>query len=390
MYQGKYIISQILEFVSKFQFQQCVEKYAGNKGIRAFTCWQQFLCLVFGQLTQRNSLRSIVICLNAQKSRLYHLGFNSGFNLTTLTRANENRDWRIYHDLAQILIREARRLYQDDSNFELNIENKVYAIDSSTIDLCLKIFHWANFRKKKGAIKLHTSLDIRTNIPNFIEITDGKVHDVNILDRIEFEAGAFYVMDRAYLDYGRLYSIHLAYAFFIVRAKVNTKWRRIYSQPVDKQSGVKCDQIIVFTGYYAYKDYPEKLRRIKYYDTEQKKYYVFLTNNFTLESKQIADLYKYRWKIEIFFKWIKQHLEIKSFWGHSRNAVHTQIWISIATYVLVAILKKKLGLSQSLYEILQILSTDPFSKTPLNQLFCKDDLQFSQGHSVKQLKLWDN
>jgi transposase len=304
-----------------------------------------------------------------------------------LAESSERRDWRIYHDLAQILIREARILYRNDNDFELEIENTIYALDSSTIDLCLNIFRWAPFRRCKGAIKLHTLLDVKTNIPTFIEITDGKVHDVNILDQIEFEAGAFYVMDRGYLDFMRLYKIHLASAFFVTRAKTNTKWQRIYSHRANRQSGVICDQTIRLTGFYAEQDYPEKLRRIKYFDAEEERYYVFLTNNFTLEAKQIAELYRHRWRIEIFFKWIKQHLEIKSFWGYSRNAVQTQIWIAVSTYVLIAILKKKLGIQNSLYDVLQILSTSPFEKTPLRQLFYENQVQSNQRNSTKQLKL---
>lgn len=387
MYQGKYVFSQVIEFLPHHHFYTCVEKYQGNKRVREFTCWQQFLCMSFGQLTHRESLSDTVVCLNAHESRLYHLGFGSKIAKTTLARVNENRDWRIYHDLAQILIQEARKLYLDDSSFNLDLDSTVYALDSSTIDLCLNIFQWAKFRKKKGAIKLHTLLDLRGNIPTFIEITDGKVNDVNILDLIEFEAGAFYVMDRGYLDYERLYKIQLSAAFFVTRAKKNMSFKRLYSRKVDKQSGVRCDQIIRFTGFYAHKDYPAKLRRIKYYDEEFKKHYVFLTNNFTIEAKMIANLYKHRWQIETFFKWIKQHLKIKSFWGTSRNAVHTQIWITVCAYVLVAIVRKRLEIKRSLYEILQILSTSPFDKISLNELFSSNQLQSYDGNSTKQLKL---
>jgi hypothetical protein len=389
MHQGKYIFSQVIEFLPHHQFHSCVNKYQGNKGVRGFSCWQQFLCMSFGQLTHRESLRDVVICLNAQESRLYHLGFGSKVSKSTLASSNENRNWRIYRDLAQILIREARKLYLNNEEFDLSVDNTIYALDSTTIDLCLNIFKWAKFRKKKGAIKLHTLLDLRGNIPTFIEITNGKVNDMNILDLIEFEVGAFYIMDRGYLDYGRLYKIYLSSAFFVIRAKKNLQFERIYSRKVDKQSEVKCDQIIRFTGFYAHKNYPDKLRRIKYYDKESKKYYVFLTNNFILEAKVIADLYKHRWQIEIFFKWIKQHLKIKSFWGESRNAVCVQIWIAVCTYVLVAILKKKLMTKRSLNEILQILSISPFDKTPLNELLDSSQIQSISSKSPKQLKLLD-
>lgn len=387
MHEGKFVFSQITELISRFKFQECVEKYAGNKGVRGFTCWQQFLCLSFGQLTQRSSLRNIVTCLNSVESRLYHLGFQGRVSRSTLAESSERRDWRIYHDLAQILIREARELYRNDNDFDLEIDGSIYALDSSTIDLCLNIFRWAPFREHKAAIKLHTLLDVKTNIPTFIEITDGKVHDVNILDQLEFEPGAFYIMDRGYLDFTRLYKIHVTSAFFVTRAKTNTKWQRIYSHQVEQQAGVMCDQTIRLTGSYANQDYPEKLRRVKYFDAEEDRYYVFLTNNFTLEAKQITELYRHRWRIEIFFKWVKQHLEIKSFWGRSQNAVQTQVWIAICTYVLVAILKKKLRIPDSLYDILQILSTAPFEKTPLKQLFDANQVQSNQLDSMKQLKL---
>ena len=372
MYEGKYVFAQLIEFISQYQFNVCVNRYKGNNRVRSFKCWDQFLAMSFGQVTFRESIRSIITCLNAQRNKLYHLGFHSNIPRKTLLDANEKRDWRIYRDFAQLLIEQARELYVGDSEFCSNLNATVYALDASTIDLCLSVFKWAKFRKTKAAIKLHTLIDLQGNIPTFIHITDGKCHDVNVLDILEFEAGAYYIMDRGYLDYKRLYKIHESLSFFIIRAKKNTKWKRVYSNKVDKSIGIRCDQIIRLIGYYTPKDYPEKLRRIKYYDSEQKKYYVFLTNNFKLEAKMMADLYKQRWQIELFFKWIKQHLKIKVFWGESSNAVKTQIWIAICTYVLVAIMKKKLKLEQSLYEILQILSVSAFDKTQLKSLFKED------------------
>jgi transposase len=315
------------------------------------------------------------------------MGFSAEIARKTLADANEKRDWRIYRDLAQIFIEEARRLYVNDKEFSFEIENTIYALDSTTIDLCLNVFKWAKFRKKKGAVKMHTLLDLRGEIPTFIEITDGKVHDVKILSLIEFEAGAFYIMDKAYTDFEKLYEIQESSAFFIIRAKKNICFKRMYSNKVDKDSGIRCDQIIRFTGPKTSKLYPDKLRRIKYYYAEKKKYYVFLTNNFTIDAKLVADLYRYRWKIEIFFKWIKQHLRIKIFWGESKNAVKTQLWIAVCVYVLVAIIKKKLKIKQSLYEILQILSVSPFDKNPLDKLFSENYLQNFDCAPPEQAKL---
>lgn len=375
MYQGKYVFAQLIEFIPIYKFNVCVNKYKGNNRVRDFTCWDQLLAMMFGQITFRESLRSIVVCLNAQKDKLYHLGFRKNVMKTTLLRANEKRNWKIYQNFAQVLIKEARELYVGDNEFISEIDGTVYALDASTIDLCLNVFKWAKFRKKKGAIKLHTVIDLQGNIPTFIHITDGKVHDVNVLDIMEIEAKAYYIVDKGYLDFERLYKIHKASAFFIIRAKRNTQWKRVYSNKVDQSTGIRCDQTIKLTGLKPSKKYPEKLRRIKYYDENQKKYYVFLTNNFELEAKMIADLYKQRWQIELFFKWIKQHLKVKVFWGESENAVKTQVWIAICTYVLVAIMKKKLQLKQSLYEILQILSVSAFDKTQLISLFTDDELQ---------------
>ena len=385
MYIEKYIFTQIMWFCPKYEFDKCVKKYNGNYRYRTLTCWEQFLAMSFGQITFRDSFRSIITCLHSQKQKLYHLWFKSLVARKTLLDANEKRDWRIYQDFAHILIAQARKLYFNDNEFSLDLKNTVYALDASTIDLCLNVFKWAKFKKTKGAVKLHTLIDLQGNIPTFIHISDGTVHDVNVLDILDFEPGAFYIMDKGYLDFKRLYDIHKASAFFLIRAKYNTRWKRLYSRPVDKSTGVICDQVIQLTGVNSSKAYPEKLRRIKYYDKENKQYYVFLTNNFLLDAKLIADLYKARWQVELFFKWIKQHLKIKVFWGESSNAVKTQIWIAICTYLLVAIMKKKLKLKQSLYEILQILSVSAFNKIPLQSMFMEDELQKIQGDNQQSL-----
>ncbi|HSN23960.1 MAG TPA: IS4 family transposase, partial [Methylomicrobium sp.] len=319
------------------------------------------------QLTYRESLRDIEACLRVAKPKLYHMGIRSNVSRNTLAHANENRDWRIYADFAQVLIKIARELYANE-DFGLELKNAVYAFDSTTIDLCLSVFPWAKFRKTKAAVKLHTLLDIRGNIPVVISITNGKMHDVNALDDLVFEPGAIYIFDKAYIDFARLYRIHQSLAFFVTRAKSNFVFKRLYSQPVDKSTGVRADQTIMVTGFYTLLDYPEKLRRIRYYDVETKKRFVFLTNNFTLPAIVIAKLYKCRWQVELFFKWIKQHLRIKAFYGTSENALKTQVWIAISVYVLVAIVKKRLKLDRSLYTILQILSVTTFEKTPILQV----------------------
>lgn len=387
MHQGKYVFSQLMEFVPRFQFDQIINQYHGNKGVRGFSCYQQFLCMSFGQLTHRESLRDVVICLSSQTKRLYHLGFNSQLVLTTLTRANANRDWRIYRDLAQILTNKARELYRSEPECDFEFAANLYALDSTTIDLCLSVFKWASFKRTKAAIKLHTLLDLKNNLPIIIKITNGKVSDVSILDQLKFEAKAFYIVDRGYFDCARLSAIDTAEAFFVIRGKVGLNFQRIYSSKVDKESGVICDQTIRFAERGSAKRYPNKLRRIKYRDAELGKVYVFLTNSFSLEAKTIADFYKHRWQIELFFKWIKQHLRLKSFWGESQNAVHTQIWIAICSYALVAIVRKKLGIQNSLYEVLQILSISLLDKTSLKELFCKDQKQIQNSTSLKQLKL---
>lgn len=375
---GRYIFSQLIDFIPRYELEKCINRYKGDCRARGLKCWDQFLAMSFGQITCRESMRSIIISLNAHKEKLYHMGFRSEIARMTLSNANEKRNWKIYEDFAQILIAEARRLYADDKEFEFELDGTVYALDSTTIDLCITVFRWAKFRKTKAAVKLHTLLDIQGSIPVFIHITDGKFHDVNILDILEAEAGACYIMDKGYIDYTRLYKIHTDRAFFVTRAKTNFSFRRIYSNHIGteaKEAGIRCDQIIRFTGHYASKNYPDKLRRIKFYDKEENRYYVFLTNNFALGAKAVADLYKARWKIELFFKWIKQNLKIKVFWGHSVNAVKVQIWIAVCIYLIVAIMKKRLNLKQSLHEILQILSISVIDKIGLDKLFSDKQLQ---------------
>ncbi len=386
---GKFVFSQVVSLISRYEFDKSVDKYQGNYKSRDFKCWSQFLCMMFGQLTQREGIRDIINCLGAHQNKLYHLGIKKLAAPTTLSRANEGRDWRIWSGFANYLIAKVRPLYLRDNDFLLELENTVYALDASTIDLCLKLFPWAKFRKEKAAVKLHTLMDVRGNIPVFIHITDGKVHDVKILDLILYEAGAFYIVDKGYYDFERLYHIDQSKAFFVIRAKKNLKFQRVYSRPVDKSTGLKCDQIIRLTGQKSALAYPDKLRRIKFYDESKPKTYVFLTNNFELDALTVALLYKNRWRIELFFKWVKQHLKIKKFWGQSENAVKSQIWIAICTYLLVAILKKQLNLEASLYEILQILSVSLFDKTPVNQLLMKHKLQIEENDSHNQLILFD-
>ena len=363
---GRTIFSQLMDFLPTHEFRSCVERYNGNYKIKSFSCWDQYLCMAFAQLTYRESLRDIQACLRSANRKLYHMGIRGKVSRNTLAHANQVRDWRIYADFAHVLIGRARQLYAGDT-FGIELEQSVYALDATTIDLCLSLFPWATFRRRKGAVKLHTLLDLRGNIPTIAVITPGRVHEVNILDEIPIEPGAIYILDRAYLDFSRLHRIHQSSAFFVIRAKSGFRFRRLYSQPVDKASGLQCDQIVSLHGFYARKDYPGKLRRIRFYDSDQDRRLVFLTNNTTLPALTIARLYKCRWQIELFFKWIKQHLRIKAFYGTSENAVKTQIWIAISIYVLVAIVKKRLGLDQSLYTILQILSVTLFEKTPILQ-----------------------
>jgi hypothetical protein len=384
---GRTVFTQIMDFIPLFQFRQCVARYNGNYKVITFTCLDQFLCMAFAQLTYRESLRDIEACLRVAKPKLYHMGIRSNVSRNTLAHANENRDWRIYADFAHVLIKIARELYANE-DFGLELKNAVYAFDSTTIDLCLSVFPWAKFRKTKAAVKLHTLLDLRGNIPVVISITNGKMHDVNALDDLVFEPGAIYIFDRAYVDFARLYRIHQSLAFFVTRAKSNFVFKRLYSQSVDKSTGVRADQIIMVTGFYTLMDYPEKLRRIRYFDVETKKRFVFLTNNFTLPAIVIAKLYKCRWQVELFFKWIKQHLRIKSFYGTSENALKTQIWIAISVYVLVAIVKKRLKLDRSLYTILQILSVTTFEKTPILQVLSAPNYETDTIDGDNQLNLW--
>lgn len=387
---GKTVFAQIMSFLPDYEFNKCVDKYKGNHRVRSFTCKEHFYVMGFAQLTYRESLRDIESCLTAFSSKLYHSGIKQPVSRSTLAEANENRDWRIYADFAQVLIREARHLYKQDNEFALDIDNMVYALDSSTIDLCLSLFPWAKFRKAKGAVKMHTLLDLRGSIPTFIHLTDGLCHDVNVLDHIVIEPGAIYVMDKGYVDYFRFYSlIHKQRGFFVTRAKDNMAARRVYSRKVDKTTGLKYDQSVKLTGFYIKKDYPDYLRRIKYQDEETGKIYVFLTNNFELSALLIAQLYKERWKIELFFKWIKQHLRIKSFYGTSRNAVYCQIWIAICMYLLVAILKKRLKLEHSLYTLLQIFSLTLFEKVTINELFINSNYKLTRSDNTNQLSIWD-
>jgi Domain of unknown function (DUF4372)/Transposase DDE domain len=388
MHQGHYVFAQLMQHLPLTTFRRCVARYDGERRVKRFSCLDQYLCLAFAQLTWRESLRDIEACLRAQSSKLYHLGFRSTIARNTLANANAVRDWRIYADFAQHLIGIARRLYADEPlGIELN--DTVYALDSTTIDLCLSLFPWAPFRSTKAAVKMHTLLDLRGNIPSFIFISDGKMHDVNILDELLPEAGAFYIMDRGYLDFQRLARLDDAGSFFVTRAKSNLKARRRYSHPVDRSSGLICDQTVVLTGFYSRQGFDRPLRRIKFNDPETGKRLVFLTNNFAQPALTIAKLYKCRWQVELFFKWIKQHLRIKAFFGTSENAVKSQIWIAVSVYVLVAIIRKRLAISASLYEILQILSLTLFEKTPVNQLLDDSRLQKEPTKNDNQLKLFD-
>lgn len=389
MNEGKYVFSQIISFVDHHDFERCVERYNGNYRSRSFSCWQQFLCMAFGQLTHRESLSDTVLCLNSNPSKLYHMGIGRAVTKTTLSRANETRDWRIYADFALSLIEEARRLYGSDSQLDIELKQNVFAIDSTVIDLCLSVYSWARFRKTKAAVKLHVQLDLKNSIPCFIHISEGRVHDVNMLDLIDFEPEGFYIMDRGYKDFERLYRLTQAKAFFVTRAIDSLAFTRLYSSPVDKQTGLRCDQIIRFANPKPARRYPDRVRRIKFFDADQDRTFVFLTNNFDLDPLDIARLYKHRWQIELFFKWIKQHLKIKSFWGYDPNAVKTQIWIAISVYVIVAIVKKKLDLRLSMYEILQILSINIFDKTPINTILQHPNLHIFKEHPCNQLTLFD-
>jgi hypothetical protein len=384
---GKTIFSQLTDFLPWIKFQECVARYQGDYKLKSFSCWDQFLCMAFAQLTYRESLRDIEACLRANQTKLYHMGIRGRVSRNTLANANSVRDWHIYADFAQVLINQARLLYRDDE-FSLALQQTVYALDATTIDLCLSLFPWAPFRKRKGAVKLHTLLDLRGNIPTVIIITHGLIHEVNILDQLTFEAGAFYLMDRGYLDFPRLHRLHLSSAFFVTRARKRFDCQRLYSAPVDRTSGIMCDQIVSLSNPVPRAGYPDKLRRIRYFDPQQERRLIFLTNNFTLPPQTVAQLYRSRWQVELFFKWIKQHLRIKKFYGTSANALKTQIWIAISIYVLVAIVKKQLKLEGSLYRILQILSVTLFEKTPILEALSLSDCETELTPPCKQLILF--
>ena len=387
MYSGPLVFTQVMDFMPMKTFQRCVARYQGNFSVKYFTYMDQFRTMAFAQLSYRESLRDIEACLRAQSKKLYHMGIRGKVARSTLAEANETRDWRIYADFAHHLIAVARKLYQKDA-LAIDLQNTVYALDTTTIDLCLSIFPWAHFRETKGAVRLHTLLDLRGSIPTFIHISDGKFHEVNVLDLLPWEAGAFYIMDRGFLDYSRLHAITQASSFFVIRAKANLKCRRLYSHAADKSAGIMCDQTILLTIPKSVGDYPDKLRRVRYYDAETDKHLVFLTNNFLLPAITIAQLYKQRWQVELFFKWIKQNLRIKNFYGTSEKAVKTQIWIAVSVYLIVAIIKKRLNLQESLYTILQVLSVSLFERTSLFQLLTFYDYNSVPDGNHNQLNLF--
>ena len=387
MNSGKYVFTQVTEFLPRRQFDSIVNKYRGNYYIKHFTCWNHMLCMMFGQLGNRESLSDLVLCINAHKAKSYHLGLGINISKNNLAKANEHRDWKIYAEYAYLLICQARKeCFSDD--FELVMQGNVYAFDSTVIDLCLNIFWWAKFRKAKGAVKLHTLFDVKTNIPCFVHVTEASVHDVNVLDELEYEKGSYYVLDKGYVDFERLWVIHQANAYFVTRAKENFRFKWQKSRITNRKKGIICDQLVLLSGFYVSKNYPEKLRRIKYYDAENDITFVFLTNNLELPALEIALLYKYRWRVELFFKWIKQHLKILAFWGISENAVKIQIYIAILTYTLVAIMKSRLKSPLSTYEILQILSMSLLDKTNVKDLINKPYLQYVKELDYNQLKLF--
>lgn len=387
MNQGKMVFSQVMEFASHDAFRRSADRYNGNYRARGFTCWKQFLCMAFGQLTHRESMSDTLLCLKLNTDKLYHLGIGVAVNKSTISRANENRDWRIFQDFGLKLIEQANILYQDENQLDVNLKGRVFALDSTTVDLCLDVFWWATFRTTKAAVKIHTLLDLKTSIPEFVFISEGDVHDVNILDQIAFQKGSYYVMDKAYVDFARLHVIKEERAYFIVRAKENLQFQRIDSRAADKSLGIICDQDICLTGFYSSKKYPDTLRRIKYHDSEFDRTFVFLTNNSRIKPTTVAQLYKHRWEVELFFKWIKQHLKIKSFWGQNENAVRIQIWVAISVYVLVAIARKKLGIQNSLYEMLQYISVSPFEKRPLTEVFSDNGFKDFKEQNDTQLKI---
>jgi len=388
MHEGRIIFAQLMDHLPFHSFRRCVDRFGGDRSVRSFSCQDQFRCMAFGQLTYRDSLRDTVTCLNAQQAKLYHMGIRGAVRRSTLADANERRDWQLYAAFAQILIAQARRLYAHDS-FGADLDGAAYALDTTTVDLCLSLFPWARFHHHKGAVKLHTMIDLRGNIPVIVHIDDGKSYDTDLLDVITPEPGAVYVMDRGFFDLVRLYRLTAASAFFVVRARKNQRLRRIRSRPVDRTSGIICDQIVRLEVALSRKRYPARLRRVRYRDPETGKTLVFVTNNFELPPKTIADLYRCRWQIELFFKWIKQHLRIKSFFGTTENAVKTQIWIAVCVYVLIAIIKKRLALDASLYTILQLLSVTAFEKMPLDQLLRQATPQIQNPDNCKQLNLFD-
>jgi transposase len=388
MNHGKYVFAQISSFIPQRAFDNIVSRYHGDYRVRHFTCWNQLMCMMYGQLCNRDSLSDLVLTVNAHPQKAYHLGFGKRVSKTNLAKANEIRDWRIYQDFAYHLIAEARRICMSEDSTQFSFSNSVYAFDSTTIDLCLSVFWWATFRRAKAAIKLHTQYDVRTSIPVFIHITAGSVHDVHAMDNLVYEPGSFYIFDRGYLDFERLFIIHESKSFFVIRAKTNLKFKRQYSASVDKALGVQCDQTGELKGFYTFKEYPEKIRRIKFYDEEQKRSFVFLTNNLNLGPEEIAALYKHRWTVELFFKWVKQHLKIKSFWGTTENAVKTQVYIAVITYTLVAIIRQQLKSEYTTYEVLQILGSSLLDKTPINHLLKKQSDQDVKELLYNQLKIF--
>lgn len=388
MHSGKFVFSQIMRALPRYQFNKSVDKYQGNKKVRDFPCWSQLICMIFAQLSHRQSLRDVEVALNSHHQKLYHMGLRARVARSTLADANERRDYRIYQDFAHALIPLATKLYRNEP-LPIDIKNELYALDSSTIDLCLSLFPWARFRKTKAAIKLHTLLDLRGSIPVFIEVTEGKTHDVKVMDQVPTPPDSIQVMDRGYLDFARLYQINLIPAYFVIRAKKNLKFRRVRSLPVDKSTGVQCDQYILLTGQKSSQGYPEQLRRVRYLDPELDKRFVFLTNNFTVDSKTVAEIYRCRWQVELFFKWIKGHLRIKSFFGTSPNAVKTQIWTAISTYLLVAIMKKQWDIPISLHTFLQILEVNLFDRRPINQIVEEAMKHEKLPEFCNQLKLFD-
>lgn len=385
---GKMVFSQVMEFAPYHVFKYCVKRYDGDYKVKDFTCWRQFLCMAFGQLTHRESLSDTALCLKLQKDKLYHLGIGTPFHKSTISRANETRDWRIFQDFALKLIEQAKALYADDNQLDIKLKGGIYALDSTIVDLCLSVFWWATFRSTKSAVKIHTLLDLKTLIPEYVFITEGSVHDVNILDSISLPGGSYLVMDRAYVDFARMHDLADDRINFVIRSKTNLKYRVLNSGQPDQTKGILSDQAIALTGTNSTQRYPGCLRMVRFYDEGTQKTFIFLTNNFKLSASTIADLYKSRWGIETFFKWIKQHLKIQSFWGQTENAVKTQIWIAISAYLIVLIAKKQLNLKYSLYEILQLISLAPFDRTPMRKLFENAEYQDVKEQKYKQLKMF--